>query len=161
MPRSLILTYRSVNHAAAIDIRITHFSKRERIKLVLASKLKSDGLRTLRVHGGLGTELYRRIDSLVVRGRVDAEVVRCGNRSAIDGRRVANGGSVPRYRSLLHIVASFTANQEALMTDDAIHDGMDVAAGVQVEERAHVKVRLLEEEVELLALVACRRREAV
>lgn len=132
----------------------TNLGERRRVDLVLGGKLEANGTLGLGVPGSTGTGLDGHVDLLVVGGGEDAEGVGGSDGGVVDGGGVANGGRVLGDGSLLDVVANLTTNEEALVAEDGIGDGADGTRGLEVTKDTAVEVVLLEEEVDLLALVA-------
>lgn len=132
----------------------THLSERRGVKLVLGSELETDVGAGLGVPGSLSTGLNSRVDLLVVGGGEDAQGVGGGDGSVVQRGGVTDSGAVLGDGSLLDVVANLTTNNEALVGNDGIGKGTDGTGGRVVSEDAAVEVRLLEVEVDLLALVA-------
>lgn len=162
MPRSLILAYfqrTCVRHVVKPCSRSTHLGEGQGVELVLAGKLDADGGAGLGVPGSLGAGLNGGVDLLVVGGGENVQVVGGGDGGAVERGLVADGSRVAGDGGLLDIVASLTTDEEALVADDTVDDGSQVAGGRVVEEGAGLEGGLLEGQVELLALVARAGRE--
>lgn len=136
------------------DYCFTNLGERGRVDLVLGSKLKTNGTLRLGVPGGTGTGLNGGVDLLVVGRGEDAERVGRGDGGVVDGGGVSDGSRVLGDGSLLDVVANLTTDEEALVAQDSIGGGADSARGLEVTEDAAVEVVLLEQKVDLLALVS-------
>lgn len=134
--------------------RFTNLSEGGGVNLVLGGKLKANSTLRLGVPGGTSTGLDSGVNLLVVGSGEDAEGVCGGDGGVVDGGGVTNGGRVLCDGGLLDIVANLTTDEEALVAQGSVRDGADGTRGLQVTENTAVEVVLLEEEVDLLALVA-------
>lgn len=129
---------------------MANLSERRRVQPVLAGNLETDVVAGLGVPGCLGASLNLGVDTVVVAGREQGEVVASGDGSRVLGKAVTNGSRVLSDSSLLHIVATLSTNQEALVTKDDVQVGSRSLE--KVEEGTSVQVRLLEVQVQLSTL---------
>jgi hypothetical protein len=124
-----------------------YLGERERVNAVLGGDLHTNSAAALGVPGGLGTNLDRLIDLVVVAGGEDAQVVGSSNGCVVNTVLVPNGCGVPGHGGLLDIVASLATNNETLMTNDSVN-----CCGWTLEkvgESTEVERGLLEHKVEL------------
>lgn len=130
--------------------KVAYLSEGRGVQAVLAGDLKADGVADLGVPGSLGTGLNLSVDTVVVAGGEDAQVVAGGDGSGVLGNAVANGRGVLGDGGLLDVVATLSTDEETLMAQDSVEVGG--GAVEQVEESTGVQVGLLEVQVELGAL---------
>lgn len=131
---------------------IPYLGERQWVELVLGRNLEAAGLLGVDVVAGLGSELDRGVDALVVAGGDDAQVLGANDAGSVVWSLVAETEAVPGDSGLLDIVTSLTTNKEAIRASGHIHNGVDVALSSSVvEESAAVDVWVLEGQVELLS----------
>jgi len=132
----------------------THLDEGQRVNLVLAGDLNACGLGLLDVVAGLDTGLNCRIDLVVVQSAQDVEVVGTSRGQRVLCRLVAESDAVSGQGCLLHIVCSFSANEETLVGSNTVDAGDDGAGRwSEVTEGADVGGTLLEVQIDGLALV--------
>lgn len=155
MPRSLILACANFVSAAIsripIPILVTHLGEADWVELVLARQLKASRLAGLHVVRSLGGHLDSGVDLLVVVGGNDRQVLHADDARGEQWALVANTHAVFCDSGLLHVVASLTTDDKALMAGSHIHNGINAAASATGEESARVDSRVHEVKVDLLA----------
>lgn len=129
----------------------SYLGKREGVNLVLGGELKTNGSLSVVVVDGLDASFGGSIDLLVVQGGEHGEVLRGGHGGAVFRSSIAGGSRVAGDGSLLDIVANLTADEETLVAEDGIGNGVDGTTGQEVAEDTEVCHRVLVCQVELLA----------
>lgn len=125
----------------------TNLDEGNGVNAVLGGNLKTNGVASLGVPGGLGTSLDKLVDLVVVAGGENAQVVGGGDSGVVGRGVVTDGQGVVGDLSLLDIKSSGTTGEETLVADK----GIDAGGGAleEVDESAAVEVGLLELQVGL------------
>ena len=126
---------------------ISCLRKRRWVETVLARHLETNVVAAVGVPGRLRACLHLRVDLVVVRRGEDTQIVGGRDGCGIFGHGIADGSRVSGDRSLLHIVPSFRAYEETLVSQDSVDVGG--WALQEVEEGTGLEVGLLEVQVEL------------